>query len=584
MKKNIFRLSILLGALALIIGGTVAYFVDTEKSQDNSAGAGTFDISDEGTWTKSYSFSGIYPGKDPEQINFSLKNKGSLPMRVWMIIKNVNNEENGILDAEQDWYTDNNEVKNDVDSAMVYSLKVDGNLALEQEAGITVSEIKDYYLNLVKTDQPFGENNGDGILRPGHTISINQAFYLPPETENWAQSDIMNIEIEILAQQVNAQEPIKQLSYIQDKYASGYETNGTVGVLKYKSSAEKFDYDFIGRRLILSTDYNLVYYPDPWASPKSVLVLSDVTTADGNGKINIVGQSVDTGNLPTSSDTNSPHGAKIWLVTSDKLTSGERDAGDKSELTWSSTGNWLFDNWPGLIRYEKSTDGASASTQTVALTSLGADPQFGPTKDYNTANVSFSYNTPALDKLSGTLTATGLKPNMTYQVKFIGKPTCQYSSGDDSASEGIGYKGRWTVLGTSCTGSDCNRTDAQYESNKTSATPECIAGYLVWGYVTADSTGAVTKTIETDSSYHVLWCGGGTCGAANNSKLSIQSPYPTCAAGDVNGQIERSSCGGLSLDEREYDLKMVLNEESFHQSTYGVWTDVMSADINFEIE
>lgn len=578
MKKNIFRLSILLGALALIIGGTVAYFVDTEKSQDNSAGAGTFDISDEGTWTKSYSFSGIYPGKDPEQINFSLKNKGSLPMRVWMIIKNVNNEENGILDAEQDWYTDNNEVKNDVDSAMVYSLKVDGNLALEQEAGITVSEIKDYYLNLVKTDQPFGENNGDGILRPGHTISIEQKFYLPLETENWAQSDIMNIEIEILAQQVNAQEPIKQLSYMQNKNSSWVLLDDSIAaVLKYDSMAEDFNYNFTANGLTPSAGYSLIYYADP--SPGNHPgALIGTGTADGDGILSI-SSSKDLGmNLPYSDDANYPYGAKIWLVRS-----GQYNSSSNSVTSWDHS-DWFFDNWPGLIRYEKSTDGASASTQTVALTSLGADPQFGPTKDYNTANVSFSYNTPALDKLSGTLTATGLKPNMTYQVKFIGKPTCQYSSGDDSASEGIGYKGRWTVLGTSCTGSDCNRTDAQYESNKTSATPECIAGYLVWGYVTADSTGAVTKTIETDSSYHVLWCGGGTCGAANNSKLSIQSPYPTCAAGDVNGQIERSSCGGLSLDEREYDLKMVLNEESFHQSTYGVWTDVMSADINFEIE
>ena len=177
---------------------------------------------------------------------------------------------------------------------------------------------------------------------------------------------------------------------------------------------------------------------------------------------------------------------------------------------------------------------------------------------------------------------------MTYQVKFLGKPTCQYSGGDDDASERIGYKGRWTVLGTSCSGAGCNRTDAQYEANKAKAdtdlTKECIAGYLVWDYITADNSGAVVKSIETANSYHVLWCSGGTCGQTNNSQLNIQSPYPICDAGEVNGQIERFSCNGLNLDERLYNLKMVLNEESFHQTTYGVWTDVMSTDINFEID
>ena len=592
-KKLVISLSIISIIAAIAIGGTISYFSDQEKSEDNMLASGTFDISDEGSWTKNYSISNVYPGKTPEEINFTLRNKGSLPMKVWMIIKNVNNEENGITDSEQDWYDAYNggNPKNDLDSAIVYTLSVNGNLALEQEAGITVSQIKDYYINLVKTDKPFEHNNGDGILYPGHTINVAQKFYLPPDTENWAQSDIMNFEIEILAQQVNADEPIKQISFIQNK-RTGSDwspiSDGRVGLLRYDSKAPAFNYDFLGRGLSSGTDYNLIYYPDPWGNPKSVIVLSNIMTANADGEINNIGQSLDIGDLPMTSDENYPYGAKIWLVESNDL-NGTKVAGDTNNLNWANTTSWLFDNWPGLIRYKKSTDGSSASVKTVHFIDLGASPQFGPDHDYSTANVAFSYHTPANDRLSGTITATGLKPNMTYQIKFVGKPTCAYgASGNDVINEYIGYKGRWTCLNCSCSGAGCNRTDDQYEANKakpdTDPTKECIAGYLVWDYITADSSGVVTKNIETANSYHVLWCGGGTCGQSNNSKLIIQNPYPICAESDVNGQIERFSCDGLTLDNGIYDLTLVLTEESFHQSSYGTWTNVMSTDISFEIE
>jgi len=579
----------------ITIGITGAFFADEEKSANNIVQAGTFDIDGEGTFVKTYIFTGIYPGKDAEEINFTLKNKGSLPMRVWMTIKNVSNEENGISDSEQDWYDNdiNGGPKNDVDSAMVYALDVDGNLALEQEAGITVSQIKDYYIGLVKLDIGITPPSY-GILESGESIIVNQKFYLPVATENWAQSDIMSFEIEVLARQISAQEPIKQLSFIQNKDTGddwALIRDERIGVLKYDSLAETFNYDFIGRGLTVGEEYNLIYYPDPWGNSKTVTVLSDIMVADGKGEVNNTGQSLDAGDLPIINDDNYLYGAKIWLVRSDQLSN--TNIGSSGALSWGDQANWLFDNWPGLIRYTQSTDGNPSQSQTVYFNDLNASPQFGKSPyddyDYDLANVSFTYDTPALSKLSGTITATDLKPNMTYQVKFIGKPTCQYgSSGNDSASEYIGYKGRWTCLDCSCSGASCNRTDAQYETNKakldTDSSKECIAGYLAWDYITANDFGDVTKTIKTTNSYHVLFCSGGTCGQMSNGQLSIQDPYPTCAPNDVNGQIERFSCNGLVLDDGDYDLDMVLTEESFHQNTYGVWTTVMGTDINFEIE
>ena len=75
MKKIIFILGIVVVIGGIVIGATSAYFSDEEKSENNTAVAGTFDIDDEGTWTKSYTVSDIYPGQDPKEINFTLNNK-----------------------------------------------------------------------------------------------------------------------------------------------------------------------------------------------------------------------------------------------------------------------------------------------------------------------------------------------------------------------------------------------------------------------------------------------------------------------------------------------------------------------------
>ncbi len=222
-----------------------------------------------------------------------------------------------------------------------------------------------------------------------------------------------------------------------------------------------------------------------------------------------------------------------------------------------------------------------ACAVTITFNDLGAVTQYGYTHNYGGAAASFTYNTPSDDKISGTFTATGLKPYETYQLKFEGKPVCAGGS-DDLGNEYIGYLGRWWN-NTVPTG---NVDDSYYENNSVyHSGTKCIVGYLVWGYVTADASGNVTKAVSADSSYHVLWCSGGTCGSSNNLQLNAAdgSIYPYCYAADVNGQIERGTCGSLSFSPGVYDLKMILNEESFHQNTYGVWTAVMDSDINFSI-
>jgi hypothetical protein len=241
-------------------------------------------------------------------------------------------------------------------------------------------------------------------------------------------------------------------------------------------------------------------------------------------------------------------------------------------------------------------DGDSAcngtTSETVTFMDLKAIDQYGYDHNYAGASVNFTYVNPGpvSGKLTGSMTASGLKPFATYQVKFEGKPICATDGINNLANEYIGYRGRWTcVSGATCMGnaSDRNRTDAQYEARSyfKGDSSECIVGYLVFDHITADASGNVVKYIETANSYRVLWCSGGTCDDRNNNQLNSSANPPVfsyCVPSDVNGQIERFTCDGLILDSGNYDLKMILTEECFHQPGLN-WTAVMDADVNFVI-
>lgn len=252
------------------------------------------------------------------------------------------------------------------------------------------------------------------------------------------------------------------------------------------------------------------------------------------------------------------------------------------------TGNWMqsdkmiFD----IEILALSLDAPAPNAAIINIDEPGGDinNQYGYQYDYSNSAVSFTYDTPVAGKLSGYINAAGLKPYATYQVKFEGKPTCQYgAAGNDLANEYIGYKGRWRDNTT-----NSNVDDAYYEANSIyKGGTHCIIGYLVWDFFTVDAGGNAAKPIETANSYHVLWAGGGTCNSNYNDPAyltNLDSAHPSvkfALAGKVDGQIERFVCGGMILDVGDYDLKMVLTEESFHQ---GNWAGVLEKDISFAIE
>lgn len=235
---------------------------------------------------------------------------------------------------------------------------------------------------------------------------------------------------------------------------------------------------------------------------------------------------------------------------------------------------------------------APPNTNTIYINQPGSDynSQCFYQKDYigQGASVAFTYSVEDASRLRGLITASGLKPYMTYQVKIIGKPTCIYGvNGDDSINEKIGLKGRWTCVNCAGTAAQKNRSDAEYYAYSTyrGNGSQCIQGYLVFDFITADPNGYVQKYIESDSSYHVLFCNGGVCGLTNNNFLNnddILNGYDSCSPSNVEGQIERPSCGNISLYDSNYNVIVGLTEESFHQGM--CWATVLVNDnLQFDI-
>jgi hypothetical protein len=239
----------------------------------------------------------------------------------------------------------------------------------------------------------------------------------------------------------------------------------------------------------------------------------------------------------------------------------------------------------GIISLVLLTAFVTVTAKTIYIDQLGTDEQYSYNHDYSGSVVALTYN-EINSKFIGQISATGLKPYATYQVKFSGKPTCNYSDGNDLANEYIGLKGRWTCIDCMGTASERNRNDAQYyaKSHFRGDGLECIQGYLVFDFFTTDANGNAEKMIEASNSYHVLWCGGGICNSVNNNYLyKPDSEHPStffCPADKVDGQIERGVCGGLILSNGNYDLIISLTEESFHQ---GNWATVLEKNITFEI-
>ncbi|MDY6950388.1 MAG: VPLPA-CTERM sorting domain-containing protein [Thermodesulfobacteriota bacterium] len=216
---------------------------------------------------------------------------------------------------------------------------------------------------------------------------------------------------------------------------------------------------------------------------------------------------------------------------------------------------------------------------------------------YGQPSVSLTYDDIST-AFSGSLAATGLKPNFAYQMKLVGMPGI-----DDWTNEQIGYAGRWWRNAPN----SGNTTDADYEANKDDPGYEFL-GYLLFDFFVTDEQGAAAVTFGADSSFHVLWAtedsttSNGTGHRDPGANDSAVRYYDFRASSGVNSpsydtdygsahvgvyaewESGRAMPGHLVLPAGEYNCQFILTEESFHQTGLGGgWAAAMGSDVQFTV-
>ncbi len=134
------------------------------------------------------------------------------------------------------------------------------------------------------------------------------------------------------------------------------------------------------------------------------------------------------------------------------------------------------------------------------ITGASYPEEFIDNFSYANATAILTYSTFDWLHFTGTLYATGLKPNFCYQTKLCGKPEVYYgAAGDDAANEKIGYVGRWWREEPN----PANADDAEYEANKDN--PAYVyKGYFLFDFFATDDSGSATVNFTSDSSYHAI--------------------------------------------------------------------------------
>lgn len=318
-KKILLSLSVIAAVATIAVGGTIAYFTDTETSTGNTFTAGTIDIAVQGEnpWTQNgqYLFGNLEPS-DSEDINVTLKNVGTNPVVVWKKVSAVNNggtmsepecfAENGTAWNESTKSCTGNTAVDNIDTQFVYSMKIGDGDNIKKDWGVTVSDINDLWIPL-------------GRLDSGAELAVNQNYYFKETAGNKYQGDMMTVSITFYAEQLDAPGP----SYVANSrglvldnknVASGtWEPivgDGTWGLLTWDISGN-FTMKGWG---VTGANYRSVYW-----NGTSETNMGTGDTAVVSGAVNI------TGNYP-GLNTN-PNGAKYWL---------RDEAWDNTNTLWES--------------------------------------------------------------------------------------------------------------------------------------------------------------------------------------------------------------------------------------------------------
>ena len=201
MQKILISLGIIAIAAAVGVGVTVSYFGDVETSTGNTFSAGTIDIAvnDQNPWEGTGYFTiGDMKPCDTHYKEFVVQNVGENKADVWKRFTVV--ETRGGLHPESELREDPEDIINNIDTAIIYDLVVDGEVIIVEADGIMIIDINDYWIYL-------------GEIEPGQSMEVIQSYHMQDGTTNWAQGDEMDFTIELFAQQVRNSAPAPEIEH-----------------------------------------------------------------------------------------------------------------------------------------------------------------------------------------------------------------------------------------------------------------------------------------------------------------------------------------------------------------------------------
>ena len=267
-KKILISLSIIGIVAAIAVGGTIAYFSDTETSKGNTFTAGVIDISIDGEnpWHKTFTLADMKPCYT-DYITFRIENDGSGANPVDIYKKLVVTDENtGTLtepectEQQGTWNRDsrtcswNGHTDNDdLSSVIWYDLSVEvydsNNNKIWHQVIYTDDDKK-------SIDDVYG-SDGEvylGMIPANGYMIVKQSYHLKPEAGNEYQGDKMTFDIQVRGEQLHQarvlenKDPNSWKLLLEDDYR---------GSLSYNAKGPTFDFSFDGKAPLSNTKYCL---------------------------------------------------------------------------------------------------------------------------------------------------------------------------------------------------------------------------------------------------------------------------------------------------------------------------------------
>jgi len=350
MKKILISLAVVVAVAAIVVGGTIAYFSDTETSTGNTFTAGTIDISvnDMNPWNESFTLADMKPCYT-DYINFRINNDLSDPNPVNIFKKiTVTSEATGTVSepecTEQNGYWTPGTPGscdftqgdiNDLSSVIWYDLSVEVYNNQDHKIWWQTIYTDDDHKSIKNVYGPDGNRDVFlGMIPAGGYMLVEQSYHLKPGAGNEYQGDIMTFDIEVKGEQLYGTAWLENKEGAEPwKLVLGDDINGE---LTYKVKHPTFDFQFDGKVEFPGT-YVLAAGYDGGTNVNTYL---GEGTSDGSGNISF------SGDVELGKDLKD---VKVWLVPEGNWNDGTE------QVIWPNPWTDSYDTFlweTGLIWYE----------------------------------------------------------------------------------------------------------------------------------------------------------------------------------------------------------------------------------------